>query len=487
MESDKKRAGNGHAEPGNVYGDKYAGLILAAGYSSRMGAFKPLLPIGDMTAIERVSAALKQAGIHSIIGVTGFQKELLSPIFASEGILEAYNPDFEQGMFTSIKTGIKKALNRLLPDLGRIKAPGAGLPEALDGFFLMPVDCPLVPPWVLEQILERHKEDPEALIVPCFRGKKGHPLFIPARYAEEILAYEGEGGLKAVTSRYEDRLIRLETGSEAVVLDMDTPEGYEEVLEYYERQLKRAHGPDGMAGACKSGIGKRGTGEADARLEEEPKGKRLFLIRHGEIRQHRGKIFLGQTDVPLSDTGKAQAAEAAKELERYGFSGNRIYTSDLSRAEETAEIIRDVLNGHRRREAQDSETQGTKAGKNPGVTVIPEPRLREMSLGEWDGRYISEIREEYPEEYKRRGEDLLTYKYGNDSENFYDLQYRVMKGFRSILKREREAGDGKGDIAVVSHSGVISVIISNLRHTDLKDEIGSRMPNGGVIVIDYSV
>ncbi|HWQ77661.1 MAG TPA: histidine phosphatase family protein [Anaerovoracaceae bacterium] len=432
-------------------GDHYVGLILAAGYSSRMGAFKPLLQIGDMTAVERVSAALKKAGVNKIIGVTGFLRRRLVPVFASEGIIEAYNPDFEQGMFTSIKTGLRTAVT------------GSEAPE---GFFLMPVDCPLVPPVVIRQIAEKHKEDPEAFIVPCFRGKKGHPLFIPVKYTEEILSYGGEGGLKAVTDRHEDRLIRLEVGTEAVVLDMDTRSGYEEVLEYYERQQKETGGT--------------GAVERDGNaLEEALRGKRLFLIRHGEIRQHREKILLGQTDVPLSETGKKQAADAAEELKRYGVSVKRIYTSDLSRAAGTAEIIRDRLYGRRIEEARGKEISEPE--------VILEPRFREMSLGEWDGRFISEIREKYPEEYQKRGENLLNWKYGNDSENFYDLQYRVMKGFRDVLEKERTGpAAGPSDIVIVSHSGVINVIVSNLRQMELARQIGSHIPNGGVVLIDFT-
>ena len=207
---------------------KIVGLILAAGYSSRMGAFKPLLQIGDMTAIEQVSSALKNAGITRIIGVTGFQRERLGSVFASEGILEAYNPDFDRGMFTSIKAGIAKAMEGAEDNAPDVSGP------AVEGFFLMLVDSPLIPPEVLKLILREHEKDPSAFIVPCFRGKKGHPLFIPAQYGPEILAYDGEGGLKAITNRYEDRLIRLEVGTESVVLDMDTQEGYREILEYYE-------------------------------------------------------------------------------------------------------------------------------------------------------------------------------------------------------------------------------------------------------------
>lgn len=472
--SGESESGNKSADPGDKSTDSgagnYVGLILAAGYSSRMGAFKPLLPIGDMTAVQHVSSAMQRSGISRIVGVTGFKRELLSPLFASEGIREAYNPDFDKGMFSSVKAGLRAAMSD-------------GAPAS--GFFLWPVDCPLVPPEVLEKILIKHKEAPGAFIVPCFRGKKGHPLFIPAEFAGEILAYEGEGGLKAVTGRHEDRLIRLETGTEAVVLDMDTPEGYEEILAYYRARIK--------------GI------PEDAALEEEMKGRRLFLVRHGEIRQHREKIFLGQTDVPLSDTGRLQAENAAEKLLRHGVYVSRIYTSDLSRAAETAAIIRDGLNRSfeetdeakqkQKREAREVEgisgLRGIEVTPEPReIEVIPEPGFREMSLGEWDGRYISEIREEYPEEYLRRGNSLLTWKIGNDGENFYDLQYRVMKSFRNILERERNS-DHSGrragrpeDLVIVSHMGVINVIMSNLLQKDLAEQIRNRIPNGGIVLID---
>jgi len=425
--------------------NRFVGLILAAGYSSRMGAFKPLLPIGDVTAIERVAATLKKAGIHNMIGVTGFQRERLSSILASEGIKEAYNWEFEQGMFSSIKAGIRTAVN------------GTGMPE---GFFLMLVDCPLIPAEVLALMIEKHKASPEAFIVPCYHGKNGHPLFIPALYAEEILSYEGEGGIKAIRNSYEDKLIRLEVDTEAVVLDMDTPESYAEILKYDEAQLKQ-------------------TGIRFAGLEEELMGKRLFLIRHGEIRQHREKIFLGQTDVPLSETGREQAARVAEELKQYDISVTRIYTSDLSRTTETAEIIKEsLIRTLRKKDAY---------GKaNPEIQVIREPMLREMCLGEWDGQFISEIEKKYPEEYQKRGAQLLIYKSGLDCENFYDLQYRAMKGLQHILEQERKAEYPCDDVVIVSHAGVINVIRSYLRHTDLSDEIRNHIPNGGMLVIDDS-
>ena len=446
---------------------KWIGLILAAGFSSRMGRFKPLLPIGDSNALEWVCHTLKEAGVQSIIGVTGYQSEKLRPFLKREQLIEAYNKDFEQGMFSSIKTGISKALEE----------PG----EAPAGFFLMLVDCPLVSSQVLQMIMEKHEEQPDSFIVPCFRGKKGHPLFIPFQYAAEILAHDGEGGLKTITSRHEDKLIRLEVGMESVVLDMDTPEGYEEILAYYHSRIEKSDDQ----------ILHKGTDQGeDYDFEAQLKGKRLFLIRHGEIRQHREKIFLGQTDIPLSEKGMEQAKEAAAELDRYHIRTNRIYTSDLLRAAETAGMIKEHLGQSRQKLKKSFRTPHGKAAQSEShlgeMELVMVQKLREMSLGEWDGKFISEIRELYPEEFERRGKDLLTYKFGNNSENFYDLQYRVDKGLQAILKQEQEINDGAKDILIVSHWGVINVLLSSLHHTELSEEIKKPIPNGGVIVMDYT-
>ncbi len=409
------------------------GLILAAGYSSRMGAFKPLLQIGNMTAVERIAENMKRAGFHRIVGVTGHNRDLLRPILESNDISEAFNHQFAKGMFTSVQRGIEYALSQS--------------PKRPEGFFLMLADSPLVPPEVLTKIAEKHRNEPDAFIVPTYHGKKGHPLFIPACYTDEILSYSGEGGLKAITNRHDDRMIRLEVNEEAVVMDMDTPEGYQEILDYFEKQ-------------------------EDYSLDCQLKGRRIFFIRHGEIRQHREKIFLGQADIPLSEIGREQACDAAEEMVRYGIDAKRIYTSDLSRAVETAESIRKRLSRDR-------------LGKKE-IDLVKETRLREISLGEWDGRYVSEIMKNYPEEYKKRGEDLLAYKFGNDCENFYDLQYRALKGFRSILKQEEKSADESRDIVIVSHWGVINVILCRLHHAELKDEVKKPVPNCGIILMDFT-
>ena len=392
---------------------KFGAVILAAGFSSRMGDFKPLMKLEDETIVERLIRVSKAAGINDIVVVTGHNREIMQPVIESCGAAEAFNSRFEEGMFTSMQVGT------------------AALPEGMDGFFMMPVDCPLVTADILQQLMDSF--DPEKFSVPVYRGKKGHPLLIPEKFRQEITEHDGRGGLKAITDRDFSLMQRIETGYEGVVLDMDTPDAYEEIKVY-------------LAGGCKSDD-----------IAELAKGRRFILVRHGQIEQHKEKIFLGQTDVPLSEKGREQAIEAADEVESLEICTDRIYTSDLLRASQTAQMIR----------------LGADIDE-----LIPELGLREMNLGPWDGKFISEIRESMPEEYEKRGQNLMIYKMGHGSENFFDLQYRVCRTLADILK-----SDDSRDIIIVAHSGVLRVIDNNLNGRDVAGE-WEKMSNGEVRAIE---
>ncbi len=431
---------------------KAAAVILAAGYSSRMGEFKPLLPVGSKSAIENLIDAFINAGISEIVVVTGHNREPLSRLIAEINaqqppviIKEAYNSDFDKGMFSSIKTGIRAIIAESVECAGRPDGAQDASCDAWDGIFLLPVDYPLIRPEHLALLYDEARLRPENFIAPCYRGKKGHPLWIPKVYWPEILDYTGDGGLKAITGKYDDlgRLYRLEVQDEAVVLDMDTPAGYQEILEYQQ----------------------------SSDFSQDFRG-RILLIRHGRTEQHTEKIFLGQTDVPLSTDGRHDAFVSGQELAELKPLTDVIYTSDLVRASESAEIIKTTL--------------GLAAdGYKPEIIKVPE--FREMSLGDWDGRFISEVKAEFPEEYEKRGQNKLIYKRGHDDENFYDLQYRVMKKLKKLVKSACLEGKADNDIIIVAHRGVIKVIICNLLGYDLEAMETFDVPRGSITNLDYRI
>jgi probable phosphoglycerate mutase len=198
---------------------------------------------------------------------------------------------------------------------------------------------------------------------------------------------------------------------------------------------------------------------------------RLILIRHGQPQQHSGRIFLGQTDVPLSERGREEAAAAGEELVRLGVRPDHIYASDLLRTGETAEIIAERL------------------GRAP---VILDARFRELDMGTWDGELIEDIRRRYPDEYARRGEDMLNYRVPG-GENFRDLRERVMEGFRCIAREVSGASEASGessDLVLVTHLGVIHTLLEELTRDgekgDDEDAIRRRRyPTGSVLVLDH--
>jgi broad specificity phosphatase PhoE/CTP:molybdopterin cytidylyltransferase MocA len=386
-----------------------------------MNAFKATLPLGDQTVIERVLTSVRCAGIEDIWVVTGFNREQLVPMLGNAK--EVYNPDFDRGMFSSIKAGVR------------------AVPPELDGFFLLPVDCPLIPANVIEQLITAFEPGSDHFYVPCYKGKKGHPLLIPRHYRKEIISYDGPGGLKGVTDRDFQKMIRIEVDSEGILMDMDDRTGYEAVKAY-------------LAGGCRS-----------ENLVELALGRRLFLIRHGQISQHKEKIFLGQSDSPLSDMGLEQAKAVAAELSCYSPETDVVYTSDLKRAVQTAQY---------------AASPDKKAVQADGKRLILEPGLREVNLGPWDGKLISEIREQYPDEYETRGKNLMTYKFGHGSENFYDLQYRVEKTLIRLLKN-----DQRKDMIIVSHSGVLRCISNNLQGKSV-DETWDKMEVGELRVVSIT-
>ncbi len=385
---------------------KTAAIILAAGLSSRMGKFKPLLDVGGMSALRRcITNAQICCDITYV--VTGHRREELLETINALGAEEAYNPRYEEGMFTSVREGI-------------IKANSFGA----DGALLWPCDCPLISADIAKTLLDFAGEEKDAFHVACCAGKKGHPLYIPASLFDEIVAHDGTEGLRPVVRRHDDIMLRHDFDTDAVLEDMDTPEGYERIL----KALSEA--------------------EFDPSLFE---GRTLWLLRHGETVQHDAPLFIGKTDVALSDPGKAQAHIAALNLKNEDLKISKLYSSPLGRAFDTAMIVSGELNA--------------------GIEIVDS--FCELDLGCWDGERISYIKERFGKEYKQRGKELATFRTPN-GENYYDLRRRVWQGLKKILLEDKSK-----DILIVAHLGVIKMIAGLAEGCDIKTALSRYKPEKG--------
>ena len=186
-----------------------AALILAAGFSSRMGRFKALLTMEGEHVITRVVRSFRQAGIEKLGAVVGHNAGQIEPVLRDLGVDAIFNPDYERGMYSSVKAGV------------------ASLSSDVDACFLLPVDIPLVRSATIKSLVERFGTERAPITYPRFNGLRGHPPLISRALFAEIVAGNGDGGLRALLANHQSVASDVNVLDEGVVLDMDTPEDYE--------------------------------------------------------------------------------------------------------------------------------------------------------------------------------------------------------------------------------------------------------------------
>ncbi len=156
---------------------------------------------------------------------------------------------------------------------------------------------------------------------------------------------------------------------------------------------------------------------------------KFIIVRHGYSVTNKLRKFAGQSDVPLDDMGFEQAKNTAEYvLENYDI--DSIYSSDLCRAIDTAKPVSEAL----------------------GLPINIEKGLREISAGCWEGKFIDDIKAEYPEEFRQWATDVGNARCG-DGESSAELNERCKKVFKKIA-RENE---GK-TVLIATHGGVIRAI-----------------------------
>lgn len=190
-----------------------SGLILAAGLSSRMGELKALLPLGGRTMLEQGVALFRDCGIEDVVVVTGHRADEVEAVAKAAGARVAYNPDHADGMYGSIRTGVSQ------------------LPGHCAGFFLLPVDIPLLRHGTIHLVARSFAEDPARICYPVFDGRRGHPPLLHGDCIPAILAKrQPDGGLRAVLAGIEAeqpaQVREVQVADANIHVDLDTPEDF---------------------------------------------------------------------------------------------------------------------------------------------------------------------------------------------------------------------------------------------------------------------
>ena len=193
-------------------------VVVAAGMSSRMGDFKPMLSIGSISVAQRVVATLKQAGAARVVVVTGYNAEELERHLASSGVVFLRNENYRTThRFDSALIGL-----RYLRDKCR-------------QVLFTPVDIPLFTAATVDALLTSGAE----LACPVCGGTRGHPILMSANVIDRVLEDSGESGLDGALSRCGVPMTLVEVDDPGILHDADTPEDYRELLRMHNSQLTR--------------------------------------------------------------------------------------------------------------------------------------------------------------------------------------------------------------------------------------------------------
>lgn len=190
---------------------KVCAIILAAGFSKRMGQFKPLLRLERWSALECCVQSFRSAGINDIFVVSGHRHEEVSLVCRRLQVNHVYNPEYPQGMMSSVQAGVKS------------------LPAGLEAFFILPVDIPLVRPWTINTTYKKFQIHNPIVAYPSFKGKRGHPPLISIQIRSTILKGGFENGLRGVLQQFENRALNVPTFDRNILLDMDNPDDVAEM------------------------------------------------------------------------------------------------------------------------------------------------------------------------------------------------------------------------------------------------------------------
>lgn len=204
--------------------EQVGAVIAAAGLSSRMGEFKPLLPFGNACIAYHLVSMLKQAGVSPIVMVTGYRGEELETSLRGFGIQFVRNPNYASTeMLDSVKLGL----------------------DAIQGMcsavLVMPVDVPAVTLQTVQKIMMAQSP----IVRTKCGSRRGHPVKLDTQMMRLVNAYDGDCGLKGFLRTKEHLILDVEVSDEGSFLDADTKEEYGRLL-----QLEGSRGqgyPDGEA------------------------------------------------------------------------------------------------------------------------------------------------------------------------------------------------------------------------------------------------
>lgn len=190
-----------------------AGIILAAGASSRMGSPKALLDYRGETFIGRMTRVYAEI-CAPVIVVLGYHADATRPA-VPPGVAVVTNPAPERGQFSSLQTAL------------------AEVPPDSEGFMFTTVDSPAVEPATVALLADhfRRRDPAVSFVIPRFEGRRGHPVLASSAIASEMLALPASAQARDVVHRHVERTLYINVTDSGILTDVDDPAAYRELTQ----------------------------------------------------------------------------------------------------------------------------------------------------------------------------------------------------------------------------------------------------------------
>jgi molybdenum cofactor cytidylyltransferase len=188
-------------------------IVLAAGESRRMGSHKLLLPFGSTTVIAHIVDQLLRSVVNKVLVVVGHDEERVAEQLPGSSVEVVTNPNYKAGMLSSVRCGLQ------------------ALPQECETVMVALGDQPAITSELVDEMVRLFSATDKGILVPLYRGRRGHPLLFSARYRDEILTRYDDVGLRGLLRAHPDDVLDLEVSTPAVLSDMDYPEDYRRELE----------------------------------------------------------------------------------------------------------------------------------------------------------------------------------------------------------------------------------------------------------------
>lgn len=194
-----------HGEP------RIGAIVLCAGRSQRMGGTNKLLAeLDGKPVVAHAVDAVLASSARPVVVVTGHEPERVQAALAGRAVRFVHNPDYAAGMSTSLRVG------------------ALALSAEADGLLICLGDMPRIRPAELEAVIGAFDpDDGRSLVLPTYRGQRGHPVLISARYLPALAELSGDVGARAILKRHAESVCTVPVEHDGVLTDVDTPEALE--------------------------------------------------------------------------------------------------------------------------------------------------------------------------------------------------------------------------------------------------------------------